>query len=249
MLHISAAASLLFGTGFLQVVFSITNMQAHPGQSVSMWCPHNIHVSGNLYWFKQTDSAVPITILRISFTESQKVDKKYLNDFTRDNLVTHHFNKSTNLTIKNVSISDSGFYFCGTAGDQMEFGHGTRLEVKVNGTMVNDSYWSTVLKHLEKNVTSEKNGTKTSEKDHEKSPMSTEECSRNVYFILTLLFGGIIFCTYVIPFILAIIKKRRQKHKKVIECQAQQQDNKENDSVEYAAVYFSNKRPKKAGRH
>lgn len=133
--HLGCAIVLLFFSwllGFLQVVFSITNMQAHPGQSVSMWCPHNIHVSGNLYWFKQTDSAVPITILRISFTESQKVDKKYLNDFTRDNLVTHHFNKSTNLTIKNVSISDSGFYFCGTAGDQMEFGHGTRLEVKGN---------------------------------------------------------------------------------------------------------------------
>ncbi|XP_067257074.1 novel immune-type receptor 10a isoform X3 [Chanodichthys erythropterus] len=144
MLRISAASLLLLGMGFLQVTFSTASTQAHPGQSVTMWCEHDIHVSGDLYWFKQTD-------------------------------------------------------------------------------------------------------------DDDKSPVSsTKECSRDIFFTLTLLFGCIIVFACIIPLIMAIIKEhKRQKIKKVVvaECQTQQHDDKENDSVEYAAVHFKNKRPKTAGRH
>ncbi|XP_042615505.1 uncharacterized protein LOC122145581 isoform X1 [Cyprinus carpio] len=243
MLHISAAALLLFETGFLQVVFSTASIQTHPGQSVTMWCSHNIQVSGYLCWFKQSDGAVPITIVYMLYTESrQKAEPNYCKNFTKDHLVMDQFSKSTSLTIKKVNISDSGFYFCGATGYHMKFGNGTRLKVKahaenhhnlntiVNATMIND---------LPNYTGSPKN-------DHEKSPVS-EECSRDIYFKLTLLFGGIIFFICIIPLILAIIREhRRQKHKKVAECQAQQHDDKENDSVEYTAVYFSNQRTKKS---
>ncbi|XP_058639449.1 uncharacterized protein LOC131544930 isoform X2 [Onychostoma macrolepis] len=240
MLHISTAALLLFVTGFLQVMFSIASILAHPGQSVTMWCPHNIHVTGSLFWFKQTDGAVPIAIASMLYTESlQKVEPNYFNSFTKDLMVMDQFSKSTTLTIKQVKMSDSGFYFCGAIGYHTQFGNGTRLEVKV----VNDLSSPTVH-------TSEKYYTGISKKDHEKSSTSTEDCSRGIYFKLTLLFGGIIFLTCIVPLILAIIREhRRQKHKKVAECQAQLRDDKENDSVEYAAVYFSNKRPKTTGRH
>ncbi|XP_042615503.1 uncharacterized protein LOC109089855 [Cyprinus carpio] len=255
MLHISAAALMLFGMGFLRVMFSTASIQTHPGQSVTMWCSHNIHVSGYLCWFKQSDGAVPITIVHMLYTESlQKVKPNYFNNFTKDHLVMamDQFSKITTLTIKKVNISDSGFYFCGATDYPMKFGNGTRLEVKahaekhhnlnaiVNATMIND---------LQTVFISEKNYTVPSKNDHEKSPVS-EECSRDIYFKLTLLFGGIIFFICIVPLILAIIREhRRQKHKKVAECQAQQHDDKENDSVEYAAVYFLNQRTKKAGRH
>ncbi len=112
-------------------MFSIASIQARPGQSVTMWCSHNIHVSGDLCWFKQTDGAVPITIVRMLYTESlQKVEQNYYNNFTKDLMVMDQFSKSTTLTIKQVKISDSGFYFCGAAGYHMKFGNGTRLEVK-----------------------------------------------------------------------------------------------------------------------
>ncbi|XDV18765.1 hypothetical protein PO909_024397 [Leuciscus waleckii] len=255
MLHISTAALLLFGTGFFQVMFSIASMNAQPGESVTMWCAHAIHVTGNLFWFKQTDGDVPITIVHMLYTESlQTVQPKYFNTFTKDQIAMKLFSKSTTLTIKHASISDSGFYFCGASGYHMNFGNGTRLEVKahaekhhnldtiVNSTMVSDSHWPTVFN-------SEKNGKGTSKKDDEKSPVS-EECSRDIYFMLTLLFGGIIFFTCFISLLLAIIRQhKRQKHKKAAECQTQQHDDKDNDSVEYAAVYFSNKRSKTAGRH
>ncbi|KAF4111480.1 uncharacterized protein LOC131544336 [Onychostoma macrolepis] len=217
MLRISAAALILFGTGFLQVMFSIASILARPGQNVTMWCPHNIHVTGNLFWFKQTDGAVPVAIVHMSYTESlREVEPNYFNNFTKDHMVMDQFSKNTSLTIKQVKMSDSGFYFCGAKGYH-KFGNGTRLQVK----------------------------------DHEQSSVSIEDCSRGIYFKLTLLFGGIIFFTCIVPLILAIIREhRRQKHKKAVaECQAQQHNDKENDSVEYAAVYFSNKRPKTARRH
>uniref|UniRef100_A0A8C1QBL2 Ig-like domain-containing protein n=1 Tax=Cyprinus carpio TaxID=7962 RepID=A0A8C1QBL2_CYPCA len=118
---------------FLRVMFSTASIQTHPGQSVTMWCSHNIHVSGNLYWFKQSDGAVPITIVYMLYTESrQKVEPNYFNNFTKDHLVMDQFSKFTTLTIKKVNISDSGFYFCGATDYPMKFGNGTRLEVKGN---------------------------------------------------------------------------------------------------------------------
>ncbi|XP_077083983.1 putative immune-type receptor 10a isoform X3 [Siphateles boraxobius] len=216
MLRISTAALLLFGTGFLQVMFSIASINAQPGQNVTMWCAHDIHVSGNLYWFKQKNGDVPITVVYMLYTESlQKTEPKYFNTFTKDQIVMNLFSKGTTLTIKHASISDSGFYFCGATGYHMKFGNGTRLEVK----------------------------------DDEKSPV-TEECPRDIFFMLTFIFGGFIFFTCITPLLLAIIRQhKRQKHKKAAECQTQQHDDKETDSVEYAAVYFSNRRSKTAGRH
>ncbi|XP_051756418.1 uncharacterized protein LOC127516123 [Ctenopharyngodon idella] len=249
MLLISTAALLLFGTGFLQVTFSTASTQAQPGQSVTMWCAHDIQVSGHLYWFKQTDGDVPIPIVRMLYTESlQKVEPSYFNGFTKQHLVMNLFSKNTTLTIKYANISDSGFYFCGATGFHTKFGNGTRLEVK-DSKCHNDS--STIFNHSEKNVTSEKNDTRTSKKDDEKSSSSsTKECSRDIFFTLTLLFGCIIVFICIIPLIMAIIKEhKRQKLKKVAERQTQQHDDKEDDSVEYAAVHFKNKRPKTAGRH
>ncbi len=98
-----------------------------------MWCPHNIHVTGNLFWFKQTDGAVPITIVRMLYTESlQKFEPNYFNNFTKDHMVMDQFSKNTSLTITQVKMSDSGFYFCGATGYHMIFGNGTRLQVKGN---------------------------------------------------------------------------------------------------------------------
>ncbi|XP_043099030.1 uncharacterized protein LOC122347842 [Puntigrus tetrazona] len=217
MLRIAAAVLMLFGTGFLQDMFSIAAIQVHPRQSVTMWCEHNIYVSGNLYWFKQTDGEVPIAIVWMLYTQSlQKVEPNYFNNFTKDHMVMNLFSKNTSLTISRVKMSDSGFYFCGEAGYYVKFGNGTSLQVK----------------------------------EHKKSSLSTEECSGDIYFKLTLLFGGIIFFTCIIPLILMIIREhRRQKHKKAVyESRAQQRNDKKNDSVVYAAVHFSNKRLKTAGR-
>uniref|UniRef100_A0A671SNY5 Novel immune-type receptor 10a n=1 Tax=Sinocyclocheilus anshuiensis TaxID=1608454 RepID=A0A671SNY5_9TELE len=184
---------------------------------ITMWCPHNIHVTGNLYWFKQSDGAVPVTIVHMLYTESlQKVEPNYFNSFTNDCIVMDQFSKSTTLTIKQVKISDSGFYFCGATGYHMKFGTGTRLEVKASLKRFHSNYIHSFT-------------------DHEQSPVSTEECSRDIYFKLTLLFGGIIFFTCIVPLILAIIREhRRQKHKKDVDHHETQQH--EPHSSVYAAL-------------
>jgi len=113
-------------------MFSIAK-KAQPGESVTMWCAHDIHVAGNLYWFKQTDGNVPITIVWMLYTESlQKVEPNYSNTFTKDQIGMNLFRKSTTLTIKHASSSDSGFYFCGAMEYPVKFGNGTKLEVKGN---------------------------------------------------------------------------------------------------------------------
>ncbi|XP_026072724.1 uncharacterized protein LOC113052528 isoform X3 [Carassius auratus] len=149
-------------------MFSTASIQTHSGQRVTMWCSHNIHVSGYLYWFKQSDGAVPVTIVRMLYTESlRKVEPTYFNNFTKDHLVMDLFNKVTTLTITQVKMSDSGFYFCGATGYDMKFGNGTRLEVKANveehhnlNTIVNP----TMINDLPAVFITEKNYTGTSKK-------------------------------------------------------------------------------------
>ncbi|RXN15599.1 putative immune-type receptor 12 precursor [Labeo rohita] len=210
---------------FLSAMDSGTLVNEHafkPGDSVNIHCSvltEKYVGNHSIYWFTHESGDTHPGIIYKHGNINDQCEKSSEKD-------SHVQSCVYNLPKKNLSLTDAGTYYCAVATcGEILFGNGSTIEIGVNGTMVNDSYWSTVLKHLEKNVTSEKNGTKTSEKDHEKSPMSTEECSRNVYFILTLLFGGIIFCTYVIPFILAIIKKRRQKHKKETVLVKEKEDN------------------------
>ncbi|XP_051514701.1 uncharacterized protein LOC127418182 isoform X2 [Myxocyprinus asiaticus] len=130
MEHILTVTLLLFGAGFLPVTCS-TIKQAQPGVTVIIWCQHNVSVSGYIYWFKQNDGAVPMTIVSMLYSASlQSRVQMYFNSFKKDHLVMDLFSKSTTLTIMNVSISDSGFYFCGAMEHQVHFGSGTQLEVK-----------------------------------------------------------------------------------------------------------------------
>ncbi|TRY58712.1 hypothetical protein DNTS_001265 [Danionella cerebrum] len=131
MFQISARASLLFAMGFLQVVISTKLQEALPGELVTFWCSHNIQVSGTLYWFKQTDGDVPVAIGFSHINISQLLkEQKLSKDFTPNLLIADIFTKGTTLTFKNVTVSDSGFYFCGALEDQLKFGEGTRLIVK-----------------------------------------------------------------------------------------------------------------------
>nr|XP_055033161.1 uncharacterized protein LOC129421554 [Misgurnus anguillicaudatus] len=224
MLHISTSL-MLFGTGFLTVLCPAVSTEVLPGENVVIWCEHNIHVSGKLCWFKQTSYAVPVTIVCMLYTESlrQNVKPRYFANFTMNQMIMDMYPKSTSLTILDVRVSDSGFYFCGVVDYQMKFGNGSRLDVK------------------DKNM-SRKNDTETLKNDHNQSSVSADHCSENIFFILTFIFGGFIIFTFNILLILIIIRKhRRLKQRKAAEHQAQQQDCKEQDSesVEYSAVHFS----------
>lgn len=109
------------------------SMNVSTGDEVMMWCEHNIHVTGTLCWFKQTAGAVPITIVCMIYTESlQSVHPRYFNNFTKNHLIMNMYGKNTSLTIIDVNITDSGFYFCGAMDYYYRFFNGTSLEVKGN---------------------------------------------------------------------------------------------------------------------
>ncbi|KAI7792996.1 uncharacterized protein LOC130546399 [Triplophysa rosa] len=229
MLHISTTTFLLFGTGVLTVMCPAVSMKVLTGDNVTMWCEHTIHVTGNLCWFKQTAGAVPILVVCMIYTESlQSVEPRYSNNFTKNHLIMYMCGKKTTLTITDVNISDSGFYFCGAMDYNIKFFNGGRLEVK------------------EKNEMSSKNATENLKKDQKKCPVSSE----NIFFSMTLLFGGIIIFTLSILLILAIIRHHKQQRRGA-ECQAHQHNYEEQEfeSVEYSAVHFSKKRSKSAEEH
>ncbi|XP_065109420.1 uncharacterized protein [Paramisgurnus dabryanus] len=226
MLHISTTTLMLFGTGFFTVLCPAVSIEVLQGENVAIWCEHNIHVTGDLCWFKQTAYAVPITTVCMVYTESrrQNVEPRYFANFTMNQMIMDLYLKSTSLTILDVNVSDAGLYFCGAMGYKMKFGNGTRLKVK------------------DKNDMSRKNDTETLKNDHNQSSVTAEDCSGNIFFILTFIFGGFIIFTFNILIIFGIIRKhKRQKQRKAAEHQAQQHDYKEQEpeSVEYSAVHFS----------
>nr|XP_055033151.1 uncharacterized protein LOC129421545 [Misgurnus anguillicaudatus] len=223
MLHISTL--MLFGTGFLTVLCPVVSIEVLPGENVTIWCENNNYGGTELCWFKQAPYAVPIAILCKLHTDSLKrFEPRYFANFTMNQMIMDLYSKSTSLTVLDVRVSDSGFYFCGAVDYEMKFGNGTRLEVK------------------DKNDMSGKNDTQTLKNDHNKSSMSADDCSGNIFLILTFIFGGFIIFTFNILLILVIIRKhRRVKQRKAAHDQEQQQDYKEQDSesVEYSAVHFS----------
>nr|XP_055032813.1 uncharacterized protein LOC129421368 [Misgurnus anguillicaudatus] len=220
--------------GFFTVLCPAFSIEVLKGENVTIWCEHNIHVTGKLCWFKQTSYAVPIKIVCMLYTESrQNVEPQYCSNFTMNHMIMDLYSKSTSLKILDVKVSESGLYFCGVVDYLMKFGNGSRLEVK------------------DKNEMSRKNDTETLKNDHDKSSVSADDCSGNIFLILTFIFGGFIIFTFNILLILIIIRKhRRQKQRKAAEHQEQQQDHKEqeSDSVEYSAVHFSKKKPKRRER-
>ncbi|XP_065109423.1 uncharacterized protein [Paramisgurnus dabryanus] len=228
MLDISTL--ILFGTGFLTVLCPAVSIEVLPGENVSIWCEHNTYgSSADLCWFKQASYAVPIKMLCMLYTDNLKsFEPRYFANFTKNHMIMDLYSKSTSLTILDVNVFDSGFYFCGAVDYIMKFGNGTRLEVK------------------DKNDMSGKNDTQTLKNDHDKFSMSADDCSGNIFIILTFIFGGFIIFTVNILLILVIIRKhRRVKQRKAAEHQPQQQDYKVNfkeqepESVEYSALHFS----------
>ncbi|XP_065113532.2 uncharacterized protein [Paramisgurnus dabryanus] len=236
MLHISTTTLMLFGTGFLTVLCPAVSIKVLSGENVAMWCEHNIHTTGDLCWFKQAAYVVPIKIVCMKYTHSfQSAKAKYFFNITMNQMFMHLHRKSTSLTILHVRVSDSGFYFCGAAKSQITFGNGSRLDVQ------------------DKNDMPRKNDTETMvlKDDHDKSSVSADDCSGNIFLTLTFILGGFIFFTFNILLISIIIRKhRRLKHRKAkaTERQEQQQDHKESESVEYSAVLFSKKKPNRRER-
>ncbi|KAL1271805.1 hypothetical protein QQF64_030821 [Cirrhinus molitorella] len=106
----------------------------------------------------------------------------------------------------------------------------------------------------ETSVTSLQNETEIANKDLKKSSISTSDCSENIFYTLTFIFGGIIVILIIIPFTMLIIKiQNRNTQEKVSVSDAADADHhvtqhhEEPYSSVYAALQFS-KHQKKSRR-
>uniref|UniRef100_A0A672QTS1 Ig-like domain-containing protein n=1 Tax=Sinocyclocheilus grahami TaxID=75366 RepID=A0A672QTS1_SINGR len=202
----------------------IDNVSAQPGENVTICCQHNSKAGRNIHWFKQTKSSVPIAIVYMMISyELKELHTNYLNGFQQDHLLMSLNTKNTSLRILNVDVSDSGLYFCGWNSWMMTFGDGTQLEIK------------------ERSVTPLQNETENTNKDLNKRPISTRDCSENIFYKLTFIFGGIIFILTIILLTTLMIKIQNRN--------TQGKGNSEPHSSVYAALQFSKHKSRRAARN
>ncbi len=124
----------LLDLGFLTTKASqSTDITAQPGDNVTIWCKHTSKIGKYIQWFKQINSAVPLSIVYMMLPYTLEVKATHLNGFQPDRLVMSLNSKNTSLRMLNVDISDSGLYYCGWQKNWvLTFGDGTQLDIKGN---------------------------------------------------------------------------------------------------------------------
>uniref|UniRef100_A0A8C1J647 Ig-like domain-containing protein n=1 Tax=Cyprinus carpio TaxID=7962 RepID=A0A8C1J647_CYPCA len=197
-----------------QFIFKSTvNLSAQPGENVTVWCQHTSETGINIHWFKQTNSSVPIAIVYMMISyQLKEIHKRYLNCFQQDRILMSLNIKNTSLRILNVDVSDSGLYFCGWDSRMMTFSDGTNLDIKVKCDLI---------------LT-----------DLKKSLISTRDCSENIFYKLTFIFGGVIVILIIIPLTKLIFKIQNTNTQK-----------KEPHSSVYAALQLSKHKSTRAARN
>ncbi|XP_051756423.1 uncharacterized protein LOC127516125 isoform X3 [Ctenopharyngodon idella] len=236
------SALLICGMGLLTVVKSsqTANMSARPGDNVTIWCQHTAKTGKYIHWFKQTNSAVPLSIVYMMITyQLKELQIKYLNGFQPDRLVMSLHTKNTSLRIINVDISDSGLYYCGWDSRVITFGNGTHLDIKDHFIYCAESECVTPLQ----------NETEISNKDLKESPISTRDCSENIFYKLTFIFGVIIVILIIILVLIIITKIRNRKTQGKDADRHVTQHHEEPHSTLYAALQFSKQKTRRAARH
>uniref|UniRef100_A0A8C1AV06 Uncharacterized protein n=1 Tax=Cyprinus carpio carpio TaxID=630221 RepID=A0A8C1AV06_CYPCA len=235
MVHIIISVLLICGTGLLTAVKAsqIDNISAQPGENVTIWCQHNSDVGKNIHWFKQTKSSVPIAIVYMMISyQLKELYTNYLNGFQQDHLLMSLDTENTYLRILNVDVSDSGLYFCGWNSLIMTFGDGTQLDIE------------------ERSVTPQQNETENTKiKDLNKSQISTRNCSENIFYNMTFIFGGIIVILIIILLTTLIIKIQNRSTQGKDADGHETQHHEEPHSSVYAALQFSKHKSRRAARN
>ncbi|KAF5888133.1 putative immune-type receptor 12a precursor, partial [Clarias magur] len=105
-------------------------LEAKAGDKVTIWCEHDLTVTGPIFWFRQTSDSVPLLIGCNKFRTSAP-SRACLFFTENERIVMSVYDKNTSLTITAVNVSDTGLYYCGyTKLDQANFRNVTSLHVK-----------------------------------------------------------------------------------------------------------------------
>ncbi|XP_062372551.1 uncharacterized protein LOC134059994 [Sardina pilchardus] len=223
----SSSGQLLYMLGMLLAVFSksmSTSVVVRGGQTVQMNCSFSVKETGftSVTWLRQSNRSAPVSIITVFYSQHETSTPTYHNGFSSQRFTCTLANSICVLEIRNVSVSDSGLYYCGyQPGDTMIYCNATYLTITASV---------------------EKTDTAPTEKAKEEGWFCSGVCGTVVLVL------GVLSAVLNLVLVLLILTKRRAGQNTESRGQphsppAQAQDS---DSLNYAALSFSGKKKKRS---
>ncbi|KAF5880102.1 Ig kappa chain V19-17-like, partial [Clarias magur] len=117
--------------GLLSETLCSLTLEAEAGDKVTIWCQHDLSVTGYVSWFKHTSDSVPLSIGCKQFFTSAPSETCYF--FTEsERIIMSVQGKKTSLTITAVNVSDTGLYYCGYM-EQNRIAYSDSVYLRVKG--------------------------------------------------------------------------------------------------------------------
>ncbi|XP_060763818.1 uncharacterized protein LOC132872768 isoform X1 [Neoarius graeffei] len=119
-----------FMAGLLSETLCSLTVEVEAGDNTTVWCQHELSVTGSIFWYKHTCGSVPLLLGCKQFFASRP--SKNCELFTEsERIVMSVHEKNTSLTITAVNVSDTGLYYCSFMKQvMMAFSNSTFLHVK-----------------------------------------------------------------------------------------------------------------------
>ncbi|KAF5889867.1 Ig kappa chain V19-17-like [Clarias magur] len=130
MVQVKALHVFLCVMGLLSETLCSLTLEAEVGDKVTIWCQHDLSVSGYVFWYKHQSDSVPLLLgCKKIMTSTQSVACHFFTESERVVMSVH--GKNTSLTITAVNPSDAGLYYCSYVElNQVNFSNSTSLHVK-----------------------------------------------------------------------------------------------------------------------
>ncbi|KAF5888070.1 putative immune-type receptor 12a precursor, partial [Clarias magur] len=110
-----------------EILCSLT-LLAKVGDKVTIWCQHELTVTGSIFWFKHKCDSAPLLLGYEWFFKSASPEKCHFFTVSERIMMSVH-DKNTSLTITAVNVSDTGLYYC-AFNHKININNSTNLEVK-----------------------------------------------------------------------------------------------------------------------
>ncbi|XP_041926009.1 uncharacterized protein LOC121689838 [Alosa sapidissima] len=234
MVEESLSGQLLYMMGVLLAVFSMsmsTSVVVREGQSVQMNCSFDVKETGftSVTWLRQTDQSTPVSILTALYNYQKNDARKanYHNGFSSKRFTwTIVANSIYTLQIRDVSVSDSGLYYCGMQPvDHMVYHNATYLTI------------------------TDQTDAEPTEKVKEEGSLPAGRFCSGVCGTVVLVLGVLSAVLNVVLFILILTKHRgglRQNTESSGQAHSPPAQVQDSDSMNYAALTFSGKKKKRS---